>query len=565
MSISLDALPISKDLYSKITLPSTSEVIVNGGSGNASIERKLFDNNNNEISVEGDTFIPTKIGNYKLVYNAVDYIGNSATTNLAIEVTDPGHPIFVGEENLPPILIKGHKYTLRNYDGVEVVNGETVSLKSKVYVNNVELTNNTFTASSTCDVKYELNGSTGKETYFKNIPVVDSGNPLNFANYFYGDFVKEVNAEDVKLSASSGDANDKFASLLTYDNLFVQFSTDVTSINFESINFKFTDSTDLNNSLTFKVKFYGEDAYILIGNDLTEYPFSRGGLDKEDPFAIDFNSSTRVLTDIKEKELAVVKFNDQGNPFYGFGGGVYLDITMKGITSDSSLKVSKISNQVLGHLDETAYTDFMKPVVVLKDNFVVEQNYGDNIKIPTADVFDVLSDCNVTLSVVAPDGTYKLREVDARVDQTFVLDQIGTYTITYYGRDSAGNTAKYDRSVSVFDFTAPTLSVDSSSLKESYRLNDSISIPSYQVRDNRNDYTLDIFLLMPDSQQRLLKIDKNGVVTSYLDANSMIYNSSFKVDSNTFKAEQYGNYTLRYVAYDSDFNKTVQELHFSVK
>ena len=71
--------------------------------------------------------------------------------------------------------------------------------------------------------------------------------------------------------------------------------------------------------------------------------------------------------------------------------------------------------------------------------------------------------------------------------------------------------------------------------------------------------------MMPDNQQRLLLLDKNGNVTSYLDENSMIYNSSFKVNSTTFKAEQFGNYTLRYVAYDPDFNKTVQELHFVVK
>ena len=44
----------------------------------------------------------------------------------------------------------------------------------------------------------------------------------------------------------------------------------------------------------------------------------------------------------------------------------------------------------------------------------------------------------------------------------------------------------------------------------------------------------------------------------------MIYNDSFKVNETTFVAEQYGSYTMRFVAYDSDYNKTVQELHFEV-
>ena len=85
------------------------------------------------------------------------------------------------------------------------------------------------------------------------------------------------------------------------------------------------------------------------------------------------------------------------------------------------------------------------------------------------------------------------------------------------------------------------------------------------MSDNLNDYKLDIFLIMPNNEERLLMSDTNGTVTSYLDSSSMVYNESFKVNSTTFKAEQYGNYTMRFVAYDSDYNKVVKELHFIVK
>ena len=70
---------------------------------------------------------------------------------------------------------------------------------------------------------------------------------------------------------------------------------------------------------------------------------------------------------------------------------------------------------------------------------------------------------------------------------------------------------------------------------------------------------------MPSNEIRLLMIDRNGQITSYLDKENMYYNASFKVDSRTFKAEQYGHYVLRFVAYDSDFNKMVKELYFDVK
>ena len=61
------------------------------------------------------------------------------------------------------------------------------------------------------------------------------------------------------------------------------------------------------------------------------------------------------------------------------------------------------------------------------------------------------------------------------------------------------------------------------------------------------------------------KEDNNGLVTSYLEKDNMYYNASFKVDSRTFRAEQYGKYTMRFVAYDSDFCRTVKEYTFEVR
>ena len=309
------------------------------------------------------------------------------------------------------------------------------------------------------------------------------------------------------------------------------------------------------------MRFDEESGYISSGNDSSEYSFAKNDLGE---YAIDFVTSGGVLKDILHNEISSVKYNDQGEMFSGFKGGVYLDIMMENVTSASSVKILTISNQVMGHGDDPNYTDFIKPIVIIEGKFVTEQSYNADAYIPTASVFDVLSDASVTISAKSPSGKDKLKDLDATVEHTFKLDEIGTYNVTYTAVDGAGKISTLKRSISVYDFTAPILEI-TGSVKESYRLNDAITIPSYSVSDNLNEYTLDIFLMMPDNQQRLLLIDKNGTVTSYLDENSMIYNSSFKVNSTTFKAEQYGNYTLRYVAYDTDFNKSVQELHFSVK
>ena len=564
MSLSLDTTSVSQELYSNISLPLTSDVHVTGGSGVPTITRTLVDSNNKAIDIDGDVFVPNKIGTYKAIYKATDYIGNIAKVNFTITVTDPGHPIFVGEPYLPRLLIKGHKYKLSEYPGVEVINNETVSLASKVYVNGTLITSDTFTAGSSCTVKYQLNGTTGTETYQRSIDVVESGNPINFANYFHGDFVKDVHAEDVQLTAYGGTAHDLFASVLPYDNPFIKFSVDPSNVNFERLIIKFSDSINPNNSLTFKIRFSSGKAYVFVLGDGNEFEFGSAISGSEESYAIDFLTSGRVLRDVNHTEITAIKYNDQGKPFTGFEGGLYLDITMEEISSTSSIKILTISNQVMGHLNMDNYIDFALPIIILKGRFITEQSYQANAYIPSADVFDVLSDSSVTVSVKAPDGTFKFQNRDATIEQTFKLDQFGAYTVTYYGQDGAGKTTSFRRKVTVYDFNAPVITLNSG-LNETYKINDEISIPSYSVSDNQNDYKLDIFLIMPDGEERLLMTDKNGTVKSYLEADSMIYNASFKVNSTTFKAEQYGKYTMRFVAYDSDFNKAVQELHFEVK
>ncbi len=564
MSLS-DLTPISGQLYSEIAIPSTSEVSesIVGGSGKAIVTRTIKDSNNNEIVIEKDTFVPTRVGDYTVHYDAVDYIGNTASSNLIVHATDPGHPIFIGDIELPKVVIKGHKYSLPSYSGVEVVSNETISLDSKVYVNDVLLSDSTFIAGDVCNVKYVLTGQRGTENYERTITVVDPGEPLNLANYFVGDFEKTVNTNDVTLSATSGTKTALFASVLPYDNPYVKFSINRSLNNFDELIFKFSDSLNSYNSLSFVITFSSEKTYVSAGNSTEKYEIGMVQTDDEETYAIDFLSSQKVLKDINHKEITLTKFNDQGKAFEGFAGGVYLEISMTNIIAASEVKIVAISNQTLGHLDFDPYYDFINPVIIFKEKFINEQQYGEDAYITAVDVFDVLSDVTATVTVKAPDGSYKLKNADATKVNTFKLDQFGSYLVTYKGSDGL-NSASYPRKIVVYDFNAPELTI-TGSLNETYKLNDAISIPSYSVSDNLNDYKLDIFLIMPNNEERMLMSDTNGKVTSYLDSSSMVYNESFKVNSTTFKAEQYGNYTMRFVAYDSDYNKVVKELHFIVK
>ena len=91
-----------------------------------------------------------------------------------------------------------------------------------------------------------------------------------------------------------------------------------------------------------------------------------------------------------------------------------------------------------------------------------------------------------------------------------------------------------------------------------------MSIPQYELSDNSGTYMLDVMLIMPDNEMRLLIHNENGTVISKLTADDMTYNASFKVNENTFRFERAGNFILRFFAYDENFNYITLEYAITV-
>ena len=568
MTMTLPVNNITQLIYSNFVLPSIDEVNITGGSGKANVVRRIENSNGEEVIVLGDIFVPTEIGTYYAKYTATDYIGNIATATLTLVAQKPENPIFIGDVLLPRVLIKGHHYSLPSYDGVEVVSNKTVLLQSDIYVNDVKLTDGTFVAGEDCHVKYKLTGQTGEKEYLKDIDVIDvmgvdgDNNKLDKAKYFHGGFTALEEEKYVSLTAGSGDVSALFASVLPYNNPVIRFSINRDALDIDELAFKLSDSQNPNISLTFHVTFDATKTYVSIGNSGVKYEFANEIDGENEIYELNYINSLRVLQDTDHKELSLIKSDDNGQPFNGFNHGLYLDISMTGVHSTSQLKMLSLANQVLGHRKE--YSDFAQPVIILNDAFYSEQDYGEVGVIPAVDFFDVLSDVSATVTVRGPDGKNRLVDADARVPHTFNLDAFGSYLVSYKAVDALNNKNTFSKQIFVYDYIPPELTVNNN-LKASYSINSAISIPSYTVSDNLNTYTLDVFLILPNHEQRLLITDENGEVTSYLDADNAVYNSSFKVNSNTFRAEQYGRYILRYVAYDSDYNKTVKELTFEVK
>ena len=559
MNISISPTQMTQEAYSVFNLPSISDVTINGGAGNPTIVRRVIDANGQEMEVIGDEFVPTTPGTYYVYYNAVDYIGNISTAKITLKVQPTSKPVFVGDLLLPRILIKDHTYTLPEYKAAENVDGKSVSLNSDVYVNGTLLSNRTFVAGDSCEITYKATGSTGVSEHKETITVIDSENSTKQGAYFHGEGIEAKEEKRGVYLRATSDASALFAGILPYDELYLAFAKDTTEFDLDSILFKFSEVNNPNNSLTFKVRFAGENAFISLLNSGTEYQLAYETNEGLDVYSFNFNNTTKVLTDLNHKTVTKIKRDDNGDIFTGFTGGLYLDISMEGVSGPSKLRMLEIDNQILGsdYFDAT-------PIILFNERMINEQEINTEAKIPTVDVYDVLGEGSVKLSAKAPDGTYKLQNLDATQKHTFMLDAFGGYNIYYHATDNVGNKETYIRKITVYDNVAPTLTVKNK-LREKYRLNAKIKIPKYTVEDNSGSYTLNVFLILPNDEERILLKDVNGAITSYLSSDNEIYNASFKVNDNTFRVEQYGTYKLRFVAFDEAYNNTVQEITFLVR
>lgn len=560
MTVSVTPTIMSQEAYSTFNLPSISDVVITGGAGKPSITRVVVNSAGQEMPVYGDAFVPTEPGTYKAYYNVVDYIGNIASAVVTLNVSPTSKPVFIGNPVLPRILVKGHTYTLPSNQAAETVDGKSVLLDPSVCVNGEVLSNRTFVASSTCKVKYKAVGTTGtSETAETNIPVIDGNDSKDKDAYFYSTNITSLEEERGVVLSTSNNGNSLFAGILPYDELYLSFAKEDTFTNFEYITFKFSEVNNPSLSLTFKVRFTAEKAYISLLNIATEHELPFEERDGVNVYSFNFTNATRVLTNLNHKTITKVKVDDNGNIFNGFTDGLYLDISFGGVSSPSKFRILELGNQAFG----TKYSD-AAPIVLFKERMINEQSINTEAMIPVVDIYDILGEATATVSVKAPDGSYKISNEDATVKHTFVLDAFGGYDVSYRARDNFGNEETYIRKITVYDDVAPELTVNNK-LKESYKINAKIKIPEYQVSDNSNSYTVHVFVILPNDEERIVLKDVNGTVTSFLSKDSEIYNSSFKVDDRTFKAELYGTYRLRFVAFDNAFNKVVQEITFVVK
>ena len=449
-------------------------------------------------------------------------------------------PAMVGAEkdvtnsiSLPPALIKGHSYDLQIADCQLFVNGQPDGI---------------FVArGDQMEIAYTDNAGNSIASYI--LPVVDTRDSADHCAYFYnvsGAAAKAENENNISLSFSK-DSTVAFLSQLNAQDLAMYFSVPEGKLQFQTLKLTLISTENAQLKLTFTVDTAAKT--VSLGRQSAQLK------DLHDIVQLRYKDSAQKLMLGNDETLFTCEKDDNGQSFSGFGGGVYLTMEFSGVTGASAVDMNRVGNHPLGHKNSTS-PDMTEPTVLFTSAVPSTMYMGDTFRIPQVKAFDVLSpveECAV--KVEAPDGTVQVTD--------FTIDQYGKYKMTTIAKDACGNQAKAVRIIYVNDDVAPELTV-SPLEKTSYKVGDAVKLPSYTVSDNLDVYNVDVILLLPNAEIRMLTHDAAGEIT-YCLTDSSLYNAGFICDNSSFKAEQTGKYTLRYVAYDDQYNRVVTELSFEVQ
>ena len=539
-----------------VSFPSIDEITSSGGSGNVKISYEVIDPSGQAIEVKANTFTPNLVGDYQVIYRGEDYIGHIGEKAFVIHSKDLLKPIFLSSVSVPKAMIKGFTYALDNVSAVETIDHVVKNVETEVLVNGEPVEGSFIATGTEMEIKYCANGFSGVTSETYNVPVIDVSDDnyvLDQSKYFYGDFPAEMNQNDVTLSIN-GTGSTLFINKLDSSSFAIDMEYVEGQDNFTNIEFKFVDIKDASKTVTMNLDIANEKLS-LPGFKSLSYAISKTYCQ----ISMSYNDLSKQLFDTLGNNVASLVEFDNGEEFTGFNNGFFFELGVKGVSAPSILKVTKINNQVLGYKEGSG--DEGRPTIRLNDTFIGSQYIGDQFRYPSYDVYDVLSEIESSEVVITRPAGGMLRG-DNEHPINFVIESFGHYGVTYTASDTVGNSARINTAAFVYDNIAPTLKVAQLD-KTEYKLGDIVKIPEYTASDDSGKYSVDVILVLPTNEARILTHDENGVVT-YALINRDYYNSSFIVDETSFRPESKGRYRLRFVAYDEEFNKTVVEYTFTV-
>lgn len=512
-----------------------------------------------KIAVENNSFVPNKVGAYKVNYTVEDFVGQKKTTSytLTVQNTNTGAPVFYEEPIFPKYLISGKTYeipALTAYDYSSDVNGKEITPKKYLTDKNgrVEVTNS-FTpvvskSGNTVLVEYVAKNAQNKQTTVsKTIPCYivtkDGGTGLDMTKYFVkkGSVDVKASSSSTVFTTSENKAGFTFLNALLADQLSIYMNV-VSGSKFEKLNVYLTDYA--NENVQVKVSFIktGSTAAVSINDSSDRFELD-SSFGNEKLMPVTFNAFVNTITTENNDSLILpVTKTLAGENFNGFPSGkAYLSVEFEGVTGSSSIKVTRISAQGIGSSEK----DSGKPNIGVLGVYPVQYELNSVVTLFDAIAMDVL-DPNVTFTMSVRDADNKyLKDVNTGVElknvpvkaYTIKMDKYGAYKVTYTATDTSEKKSTEPITLTVFDDVNPVITLEDE-MPTSMKKNKSITIPKATATDNL-DGKLKVYVYVEDP---------TGMVSMMVGSVSENY---------TFKPTSSGLYVIKYLATDKAGNVSI--------
>ena len=548
-SISKPEIEILGDLPETVKFGATvylPEYYGYGGAGNVEVTVKVTAiDSGNEIDVKHGQFVCLEEGDYMVEYIARDYIGKAKTSYQWIYgVTRQVTPVFDETQLvLPEVFISGDAYNFKQYKAIYyTADGVAEEVNAKITVTDANGTDMVINgayipkASETVQValvKLTFEKSATKKTVVeREIPILTiNQGQLGFLTKFFVTENAEVEAKNEAIyftSLAGGNAKYSFAKVVNEKYLTLGLrKNDAKSFDVTKVTIRDIYDSDAVVTLTFMNTERGLTCSIN-GNKA-----STANYDSTGKFGFTYDVSTKNVLDVLGMKIGVIDTYVNGESFEGFpSGAVYLDFE-----TDGSVGLHLISNQTFNNYIRDAIT----PRIMVNGSFTGTYVPGQNIVLPTASAYDVLSAIGEVKVTVRNEAGETLLSATADKETVFIPEAYGTYSVVYTVTDASNNRISVSTSIIVKDDVKPTLTFDGV-LPEMTAWGSTLKLPNYTVNDNGDvtKATVKVYVCAPDG---IMTLVKDGKVT---------FNRK-------------GEYTIYYFVIDENNNPTNYTFYIQVK
>lgn len=566
MKIQMDGILERNMIYGmKYEVPTYDGV---GGSG-VHTKRSYYIHDGKETDFNG-SFVPMEEGEYTVVCEVSDYIGQTAKVSETISLVFEPTIIFEDEEIvLPEVVAADSTYGFEAYQATYYTKADNQAKKTTC---TIEVTDAAGTQTLKEDrlyvpkmnksvkkaqIVFKFSAKVGDKTISKEVRREMKLTAITKGNQFMTDYfvksnanMKALNRYTVFSAASNGTAKvsyirpvqvREFSLVMKAEQSGKSFKSD-----FDELLVTLTDKNHKNQKVQFTITKKGKELQVSInGGRKVTIPGSLTAESMQN-LELGYKNENHAVTGAENTSLGSVESYLNGSEFKGFTSGeAYVEIALVNAKAESAIDIISMNNQTfLGAIQDT-----IDPQMFVNGSYSGIFTEGTKLTLPTADSYDVLN--YVTTPVIsvtneegktlkATDGT-DLNGAQADKQYEIQLDKLGRYTVSYTTEDASGRKTVASKTIEIVDDVLPTLELKGK-YPESVRAGKTVKVKKYKVQDNGNLDKVEV-LVYCSTPKGITKEVKNGKI----------------------ETSDKGRYTVYYYLTDENGNKNVESFTFEAQ